>query len=273
MMQTSIAVSGTGLITGLPTSVEIEPLPSGSGITFVLDGVSIPAKPEYVLNADRGVTLGAEGKHLSIVEHFLSACAMVGLSDMRVTVTGAPELPLLDGSAQSWVEMLTRLGHEPVSTLPSHVLKQPVYYRDPVRPHIYLVALPSEVLEVSYLVNFPHPDLIRRWFSWREGDLPLSEAIAPARTFGFVAELPKLQEQGLAKGVTLENTLGLTDEGGYTTPLRMPDEPIRHKILDLIGDLMLCGIPLTQVKAHIMACNAGHQSHIEFGRLFKTALS
>lgn len=275
MTQALLSITGQGLITGEPVSVEIERLPEGSGIVFEVDQVVIPAQPEYVINADRGVTLGKDGKHLSIVEHFLSACAMTRTTDLKVRVSGAPELPILDGSAQEWVHFLNQsLGNSP-STLASDslTLKQPVYYQDPKRPWIQLVALPASTLQITYLVDFPHPDLNRRWFTWREEDGDLTETIAPARTFGRLSDLPMLQAQGLARGVTLENTLGLTDDGGYTSPLRMPDEPIRHKILDFIGDLMLCGIPITQVKAHFTVTSGGHASHLAFGQHLQKHLS
>lgn len=272
--RTSASISGIGLITGLPVTIQIEQAPVGSGIQFQLDETVIPASPAYVVNADRGVTLGKDGKTLSIVEHFLSACAMVGAFDLHVRVEGGPELPLLDGSSQPWVALLQQeLGFSPAQPQqPRYVLTQAVSYQHPTRPEIQLWALPSAQLQISYLVNFPHPDLANRWFSWQPSHGELINQIAPARTFGAVSELPILQAQGLAKGVSLENTLGLTDEGGYTSPLRFEHEPIRHKILDLIGDLMLCGIPITQLQAHIVVFWGGHAAHLEFGKILYNAL-
>lgn len=273
MTYTALSVSGTGLITGQPVSVEIQQALPGSGIVFQLGDVQIPAKPGFVVNTDRGVTLGNQGKTLSIVEHFLSACAMTGYDDLCVSVSGAPELPLLDGSALPWVQHLhDQFGTSGQAPSDSLRLLQPVVYQAPENPEIQLLALPAETLKITYLVDFPHPDLRQRWFSWQEDQGSLIEQIAPARTFGFLSELPALQARGLALGVSIENTLGLTDEGDYTSPLRLPDEPIRHKILDLIGDLMLCGVPISRLKAHLMVACSGHGSHLAFGQQLATYL-
>lgn len=267
-------LAGTGLITGKPVEVHLRPMPAGTGIVFDVAGTRIPAQPSYVINTDRGVTLAAEGKTLSLVEHFLSACAMVGATDLCLRVSGAPELPILDGSALPWVQFLQ--AHVPVNSVAfeSEILdlQAPVVYSDPGDPQIHLTAFPADRLEITYLVDFDHPDLRRRWWTWQESQGSLIAAIAPARTFGFVSELPALQARGLALGVSLDNTLGLTETGDCTTPLRMPDEPIRHKILDLIGDLMLCGIPIHRLKARLVVFCAGHGSHLAFGQQLRQVL-
>ena len=138
-------------------------------------------------------------------------------------------------------------------------------------PTVISVEIPEEIL--ASLADLPHGEVMARALplyaancAGCHGGNGEGTAIAPARTFGFVRELPALQAQGLAKGVSLDNTLGLTDEGGYTAELRLPDEPLRHKVLDLIGDLMLCGVPITGIRAHIVARNAGHTSHMAFGK-------
>lgn len=273
-VNSTLTVSGPGLITGQDAQVEIEPAPSGHGIVFEVNGAVIPAHPQAAVNTDRGVTLGsADGKILSIVEHFLSACAITGHTDLRVRVTGAPELPLLDGSAAPWATFLTDRFGTAGSRQGELALQAPVLYQDPRNPGIQCLALPSEQLEITYMVDFPHPDLTRRWFHWSSSTGDLLTDIAPARTFGFVSELPMLQAQGLALGVTPENTLGLTEEGGYTSPLRMPDEPVRHKVLDLIGDLMLCGIVAPQLRARLMIYWGGHTAHLSFGQLLAQALT
>jgi UDP-3-O-[3-hydroxymyristoyl] N-acetylglucosamine deacetylase len=261
-----LTASGTGLVTGLTSQVEITTLPSGAGIVFQVDNVEIPATPDFVISTDRGVTLGRNGKMLSIVEHFLSACAITGHRDLKVQVSGAPELPLFDGSAAIWVELLREQFGLPQTDRKQTRLKETVTYQDSNEPETQLTAFPAETLQITYLVNFNHPDLTRRWWCWQPSDGTLTDLVAPARTFGFVSELPILQARGLAKGVSLDNTLGLTDEGGYTSPLRMPDEPIRHKILDFIGDMMLCGLLIQDIQAHFVIYNAGHTSHIAFGK-------
>ena len=277
LVTNGITVSGIGLITGLPITATItenasvtgsEPYPN---ITFHVQGVSIPASAAYAVNTDRGVTLGMPSPNglvtLSIVEHFLSACAMVGLTNLDVTLDGGPELPLLDGSSIQWVEALQPLiKATPVE--PAITLREPLTYTDPQDPLTSITAIPANELIVTYMMDFPHPSVQQRYWTWSQstqGDLLTS--VAPARTWGFLNELPILQERGLAKGVSLENTLGLTDEGGYTSNLRMSDEPLRHKVLDFIGDMALCGVPITRLNAHVLVMRGGHTSHVAFGKL------
>jgi len=268
-------VTGVGLITGLPVSVTIAQAPVGSGIVFHwvdADGTvfPIPARLATIVNTERGVTLASGdprsgGKTLSIVEHFLCACALTNQMDLVVTVKGAPELPLLDGSAQQWVELL---GPGPM-ILPDITLNQAVFYRH--NDAICIYAVPSDEFQVSYSVDFGHPGLNDAWIHIKPGQ-DNEVNLAEAQTFGFVRELPILQAQGLAKGVTIDNTLGLTDDGGFTRLLKYEAEPIYHKTLDLIGDLTLMGINPLRIKAHIYAVNAGHDSHTAFAKQLLSVL-
>ncbi|MGE0199872.1 MAG: UDP-3-O-acyl-N-acetylglucosamine deacetylase [Candidatus Melainabacteria bacterium] len=266
--QDTLVLTGTGLVTGKPVRVEIEPAPAGHGVVFYLDGdLPIPARLESVVNTMRGVTLGhlvngePSGKFVTLVEHFLAAAMLAGQSDLAVSVYGeATELPILDGSAAEWYQALvTRFGKLPVAATVD--LPQAVFYRHSDDTLLY--ALPAEHFQVTYAVDFDHPDLTHRWVRWDAlHDGP--QSLVAAGTFGHVKELPVLQAMGLARGVTQENTLGLTDEGGYTRELRMDDEPIYHKIIDLIGDLSLMGLNPLSLKAHIFAIKAGHGSHTKF---------
>jgi UDP-3-O-[3-hydroxymyristoyl] N-acetylglucosamine deacetylase len=265
---THTTLEGIGLITGLAVTVWLEAMPEGSGIFFQVDDVVIPADVELAVNTERGVTLAKDGKVLSIVEHFLSACAMTGITDLCLHVQGAPELPLLDGSSKPWVNFL-EASLKPAEASKRYSVSSVLEYSDPNHPEIKIKAEPSETLEITYHVNFSHPDLKETNLTWRETDATLVEAVAPARTFGMVSDLPKLQAMGLAKGVSLENTLGLYEDGRYTTPLRMSDEPIRHKMLDFIGDMMLCGFAIANVKGRFEIFHGGHTSHIAFGKLLK----
>ncbi|MBY0405554.1 MAG: UDP-3-O-acyl-N-acetylglucosamine deacetylase, partial [Cyanobacteria bacterium] len=221
-----LTLEGHGLISGLPVKVSIQKSKPGEGICFQLeDGTVIPARLETVVNTNRGVTLAyPNGKYLSIVEHFLCACSLLGLTDLRVMVEGAPELPILDGSASVWYEaLLAHFGNNPAKIQPQVELPQAVFVR--ISDSVCLYALPADHLKITYAVDFPHPDLKQSFGHWDSlADGP--EAFLSARTFGMLRDLPILQAQGLAKGVSLENTLGLTDEGEYTTSLRMEDEPL-----------------------------------------------
>jgi UDP-3-O-[3-hydroxymyristoyl] N-acetylglucosamine deacetylase len=264
-----LTVTGHGLITGESVTVEIDQGPAGQGIVFDFgEKGQIPARLESVVHTDRGVTLAnRQGQTLSIVEHFLCACSLAGVKDLTVKVDGAPELPILDGSAQQWMEMLSDV-FQPHVPAPI-ALKQAVFYRHD--EHICLYAVPSTHFKVSYAVDFDHTGLKIRWAKWdsREDDV---RQIAAARTFGFVRELPLLQAQGLGKGVRPDNTLGMTDEGGYTDALRFDDEPVFHKVLDFMGDMTLSGLNPLGIQAHFFAINAGHGSHTAFARKLLRAL-
>jgi UDP-3-O-[3-hydroxymyristoyl] N-acetylglucosamine deacetylase len=267
---TPIVASGVGVITGKPVHVEILPAEPGHGIVFYIDGGSpIPACLDSVAQTDRGVTLiSLDGKPLSIVEHFLCAASLAGLSDLRVSVTGAPELPILDGSAQDWLKVFAQ--HFEVNLpQPSIALQQTVFYRH--SEEIALYAIPDTHFKISYSVNFDHPALQNRWVRW-DSLKDNAALISTACTFGYVSELPALHARGLALGASLENSLGLFEQGGYSRTLRHDDEPIYHKMLDLIGDLSLTGVNPLSLKAHVFALNAGHSSHVPFARKLLKAL-
>ncbi|MBY0450596.1 MAG: UDP-3-O-acyl-N-acetylglucosamine deacetylase [Cyanobacteria bacterium] len=283
----TLSVSGSGLISGKSVTVTITPQ-SDSGIRFYVGDQEVLASLKSVVHTDRGVTLAntqmpasVKPFTLSIVEHFLAACSLYGLHHATVSVSWSKnqdqelshiELPLLDGSAQAWITHFEALWGPLSLVSTQQVLRQPVVYSGG-RDHsdIHLVAVPAERFQIRYGVNFPHPDLFQRWEAWDYQQDGI-ETLAPAQTFGFVNELPELQARGLAKGVTHENTLGLIEDGGYTRPLLFPGEPIRHKMLDLIGDLTLMEINPLSVGMQVIAFNAGHTSHIALARLLQPLL-
>ena len=131
-----------------------------------------------------------------------------------------------------------------------------------------MVILPDKELFISYAVNYNHPDLTRRWVNFNPKN---PEEIIEARTFGFYKDLKKFQMLGFAKGVTAENTVGLIDEG-YTTALRSENEPIKHKILDVIGDLYLTGVNPLNLRAQILVKEAGHAVHLKAAKILKDKL-
>ena len=282
--------SGVGLITGVTMRAQLFAVPPGTGIVFfTADGVVFPARTETVVNTERGVTLIGlkDGQPtrttLSIVEHFLSACAMAGVQDLAVAVMPETpdatmlELPLLDGGAQAWLTLLSALpvATPPVFNAPHWTLTQPIAIQLPNAEHgapITVTAQPDTHFRLTYLVNFDHPELTQRWAHWDITTMPLAW-VADAQTFGHVRELPQLQAMGLAKGVSFENTLGLTDDGSYTRPLRRPLEPIYHKMLDFLGDAMLSGVNPLHVGMHVIAMNAGHTSHVAFAKALPGALT
>lgn len=259
-----IQMSGTALMSGENSDVTIFPSQT-KGIKFFVAGSSAPvlASVENVVSTQNCVVLANASGQIRLVEHFLAACAICGVDSLDVCVSNN-EMPILDGSAKKWVETLTDAGFE--RTFCGVTVDKPLSYES---GDTTIVILPSDSLKVTYLLDFNHPDLKQKWVCT---DFANVSEITEARTFGYLKDLEKFQQMGLAKGVSLENTLGLTDEG-YTSDLYSEYEPIKHKILDLTGDLKLAGINLPDLKATIIAKQAGHASHVEMAKILKNELN
>ena len=173
------------------------------------------------------------------------------------------ETPILDGSSKVWIEEFNKAGFDGTEE-PCPILKTPVYFQ---KDRSTIVILPSEdETKITYAVNFNHPELKNRWVEMKQ-DTNLNE-IVEARTFGYLKDLETFQKMGLSKGVTIDNTVGLT-ENGFTTTLRSEFEPNKHKILDIIGDLYLTGINPLKMKANILIKEAGHALHIQAAKIMQ----
>ena len=279
-----IEISGVGLITGKPVTVQLAPAPTGTGVKFVFanTGATLTASPQYIADTQRGVTLihPQTKQTLSIVEHFLAAVACSNVTDITVTLHGdAPELPLLDGSALPWYQALHKHWHQPITkaTVPPvcfNPLKQPIFWSKSTQK-IALYALPAKQFSITYTLDYQHPAFACDWATWHglQDTTVTVEQLLAAQTFGWLDELPAMQAKGMALGVTAENTLGLCADGTFTRPLRFDKEPFYHKMLDLIGDFQLCGLPLQHLPPMaIVAVNAGHTSHIGFAQELKQQL-
>ncbi|WP_309711108.1 UDP-3-O-acyl-N-acetylglucosamine deacetylase [Armatimonas sp.] len=235
--------TGVGIHTGQPCTATLEALPPGSGIVFDTPQGRIQAQAENVTETLRCTVLGSGEARLSTVEHLLSACAGYGIRDLKVTVDG-PELPILDGSAAGWAQVLPQ---------------SPLYLREIPEPLIvtgkggaFIACYPAETLTVTCAIAFEHPLVGTQVARW-EGDAYLEE-IAPARTFGFIEEVQKLLDAGLAKGGSLDNAV-IVHQDRYEPSLRFDNELARHKLLDLLGDIWLAGfLP----KADIIAMKPSH---------------
>jgi UDP-3-O-[3-hydroxymyristoyl] N-acetylglucosamine deacetylase len=194
------------------------------------------------------------------VEHLLAALAASGVEDARIEIDG-PEVPLLDGSAKNWVEAITEAGVVAKSeTSSALVLQEPVtvYQGD-----AFVTALPAPSTRFTYGIDFDLPAIGNQWHSWMPGEVSFAEAIAPARTFGLAYQIEQLQNRGLIKGGSLENALVCGEQGWLNGPLRFSNEPVRHKLLDLVGDLSLLGnFPV----AHFLAYKASHNLHIQLAK-------
>jgi UDP-3-O-[3-hydroxymyristoyl] N-acetylglucosamine deacetylase len=185
----------------------------------------------------------------------LAALAGLGIDNARIEVNG-PEIPLLDGSAQEWVEAIVQAGWETQSTERSKFeLDQPAIVQ---QGDAFVMAVPADRPKFTYGIDFSHPAIGRQWQSIDLEEFAM--AIAPARTFGFAESVEKLRASGLIKGGSLDNALVCGTQGWINPPLRYPDEPVRHKLLDLVGDLSLLGI---FPKAHIVAYKGSHSLHTQ----------
>lgn len=260
-----IEITGNSLMKNRQSCVRLLPSTEGKIRFFVENSFEpIIADIENVVSTNHCVTLGSKRNKIMLVEHFMSACAFMDIDSLDVHVSKT-EMPILDGSAKRWVELFKEAGIEKVKKA-SHTINEPVYY---LNGKIHMVVLPDEELNITYAVNYEHPDLKNKWISFNKKNV---EEIIEARTFGFLKDLKKFQLFGFARGVTYENTVGLTEDG-YTTILRSPFEPVKHKILDLIGDLYLTGFNPLNMKAQIIVKEAGHAVHVKTAKMLKEKIS
>lgn len=257
------ATRGIGIHSGAPSEISCRPGPVGSGIVFVrLDrpGSPVPALLENVTGTQRGVTLTAGSVSVRTVEHILAAAAGLDITNLLIEIRGE-EVPILDGSAAPYCELLGRAGVvEQSARLEPIALSEPEWVES---GDATLCAIPSPRFRITYVVPLRHPVLGPALLA----DVTLQDGaflreVSSARTWGFASEIEKMRRQGLAGGASLANALAIGPDG-YLNPPRMADEPARHKIVDLVGDLALLGRPLL---AHVIAVGAGHALHLELAR-------
>jgi UDP-3-O-[3-hydroxymyristoyl] N-acetylglucosamine deacetylase len=256
---------GIGLHSGVTTTVRILPTAAGMGRYFVrVDLPNAPQIPAHIANVSQttlSTELTANGGSVRTVEHLLAALAALGIDDARIEIDGA-ELPLLDGSARVWVAEIIRSRIEPptVNLVTSGVLTTPIWIH---QGDAFVAALPSSVLRFTYGIDFDVAVIGNQWHSWQPGKEDFITEIAPARTFALAHQIEQLRSAGLIKGGSLDNALVCDDRQWLNPPLRFPNEPCRHKLLDLIGDLSLLGkFP----QAHFLAYKASHQLHTQLAQ-------
>jgi len=257
-IRTPVECSGVGLHSGAPVKLRILPAASGSGIAFRrvdLDGYEVEASSKNVAKVSYATSLMKQGVLISTTEHLLSAFIGMGVDNAVVELDNL-ELPILDGSALPYVEMIMRVGMR-------QQRRKRVYLRI-LRPYEmregdkFIGVYPADRYSVSYAINFPHPLIGSETLKVELTNGSYVEHIAPARTFGFLDQQRAMLNQGLIRGATRESCIVLTGEGIDNPPLRYADEFVRHKILDLIGDLALFG---KRILGYIKADRAGHAMH------------
>jgi UDP-3-O-[3-hydroxymyristoyl] N-acetylglucosamine deacetylase len=271
-LATEIIHTGVGLHSGVTTQVRVLPASAGSGRYFVrVDLPSSPIIPAQVAAVNHTVLstqLGKDEVHIRTVEHLLAALAGMGVDNARIEIDGC-EVPLLDGSAKIWAQSIAEVGLIAQSTLvnePLDTIIEPIWVRD---GDAFVCAMPASETRFTYGIDFDLPAIGHQWYSWAKitdsiaaVDSFLAE-IAPARTFGLLHQIEYLQLAGLIKGGNLENAIVCGPDGWVNPPLRYANEPVRHKILDLVGDLSLLGnFPL----AHFLAYKASHNLHIQLAQ-------
>jgi UDP-3-O-[3-hydroxymyristoyl] N-acetylglucosamine deacetylase len=255
-LRRAVGCTGIGLHSGKPVRLELKPAAAEHGIRFYRDdvGACIPARVENLGRLDHATSLSHGGFSVDTIEHLLSALSALGVDDIAIHVDG-PELPILDGSAAPFVILIHEAGLRPLSPLRRYLkVLKPV---EVVRGAKWARISPADHLSISYSIGFDHPLLRQQELAIRVSVEKYAEEIAPARTFGFLHEVEMLRRSGLALGGSLENAV-VIGESGVLNKLRFEDEFVRHKILDLIGDLALLGHP---VVGHIEAHKAGHALH------------
>lgn len=255
----TVCLEGVGLHTGRPARVHIRPSDDGE-IVFVRDGVRVPARVDLVSRTARCTMLGEGDAGVSTVEHLLATLAALGITSAEIHLDG-PEIPIRDGSASDFVACVLRAGARPLPGVARTLrLSEPVWVSSDDGSH--LLALPGEAYRVTVAVEYPHPLIGRQTADFPVNAATFEREIAPARTFGFEHELEELARRGLALGGSIENALVYMSDH-TTTPLRFPDEPARHKALDVIGDLALTGAwPM----AHIVAVRPSHRMNVALAR-------
>lgn len=250
--------TGVGLHSGAPVSLRILPAAAGTGIVFHrtdLESFPVEASGRNVARVSYATSLMKRGVLISTTEHLLSAFIGVGIDNAIVELDNL-ELPILDGSAQPFVEMIQRAGIRKQRRSRTYLrIVRDIELREGDK---FIAVYPAETYSVSYSINFPHPLIGKQSFGVRLTNGSYLKEIAPARTFGFLHEAEAMRQQGLIRGASTENAIVLDRNEVLNPPLRFADEFVRHKVLDLIGDLALIG---KQILGSVVADRAGHAMH------------
>ena len=257
-IRSAVECSGVGLHSGAPVSLRILPAPPGTGIVFRridLDGFDIQACSRNVARVSYATSLMRRGVLISTTEHLLSSFIGLGIDNAIVELDNL-ELPILDGSALPFVQMIQKGGIRK-QRRPRKYLKilREIEMREGNK---FISVAPANAYSVAYSINFPHPLIGKEQLQVELSNGSYLRDIAPARTFGSREDEKAMRNMGLIRGASRENCIVLTRDGLENGPLRFRDEFVRHKILDLVGDLALLGKPIL---GRVVADRAGHAMH------------
>ena len=249
-----VSLEGVGLHSGEQVRVTVAPAPADSGIIFARDGVEVPALAQFVVDTTMNTSLGKGGVRIGTVEHLLAALAGCGIDNARLEVEG-PEVPIMDGSSAPFVDLVRQAGIHELRAARRFLLMRKSVTVNEGDKHARLSPARGR-FAINYTIDFRHPLISDQSFKLELTELSFRKDIARARTFGFKRDVERLHKAGLARGGTLKNAV-VVDDFNILNPegLRFPDEFVRHKILDSLGDLSLLGMP---VIGQLTAVKSGH---------------
>ena len=265
-LKKSISLTGVGLHSGGETTVVVSPAPENTGIVFS-DGVqAIPGLASYVVDTSRGTTIGHKGASVRTIEHIMAALRGRGVDNAIVEING-PETPALDGSALAYIEAIDAAG-----LVELDAVRKPIVLTEPVwvqGDDSFILAVPAPHLRLTYVMNYDHPLIGAQTATYVLNESDFGTEIAPARTFALYEEVAALLENRLAQGGSIDNAIVLWHDR-TSSELRFVDELIRHKLLDLVGDLALVGGLL---QADVVAVKSGHMLNVEFAKEVNRVMS
>ena len=257
-----IVVKGIALHSGKDAELTLKPAPADTGIIFsrsdLESKIKIPAEPDSVVNLVRNTTIGSKkmkNAKISTIEHLMAAVWGSGIDNLEIEVSG-PEIPVIDGSAFPYYQELCKNGlQKQKSKRKVFKIEETIFAR---AEDSYIVIMPYDGYKISYTLDYDHPVIGSSYFEFEAKKMDFAEEISKARTFGFASEVEKLHQQGLALGGSLENAV-LIEETKTVNSLRFENEFVRHKILDVVGDMFLNG----RIRGHIIAVKSGHRLHVK----------
>jgi UDP-3-O-[3-hydroxymyristoyl] N-acetylglucosamine deacetylase len=269
-LKSPIECGGVGLHSGRKVHMNLLPAPPDTGVIFRrldLGNREIPAKAESVSRVDFATTLGTGVAHVKTVEHLMGTFYGLGVDNVIVELDAA-EVPIMDGSAAAFVYLIHEAGLVQQNRTRRYLrVVKPLQVEHGER---WIKILPSSDLRVTYMVDYDHPLIRRQTLTIPITAATFEDQVAPARTFGFMRDIESLRVQGLTLGGSKDNAVVLDESKVLNDHLRFPNEFVRHKILDVLGDLALSGFPL---KAHVMVNKGGHNIHTEMARLLAESVA
>ncbi|HUP18371.1 MAG TPA: bifunctional UDP-3-O-[3-hydroxymyristoyl] N-acetylglucosamine deacetylase/3-hydroxyacyl-ACP dehydratase [Gemmatimonadota bacterium] len=268
----SVTYEGVGLHTGNQCRMTFVPAEAGTGIRFVrvdLEGhPEILVDPDHVIGVERGTSIGVDGNKVHTIEHVLAAVAVRGIDNLRIELD-ASEPPVGDGSSLPFWKVLEEAGLVDLDAVRKRYrVEEPIFYQD---GDVEIVLLPSDRLQVSLSIDFDHPLVGHQFDSFEITPETFEKEIAPARTFGFLHEIEQLKAAGLIRGGNLRNAIVIGEDKILNEEhLRFDNELVRHKILDLLGDLKVLNV---DIEAHIVARRSGHRTHLALVQILKRRIA